>query len=106
MANIVYIATSLDGYIAGVNGELDWLMVEHCSSAGVPLHCLLTKSDKLSRNQVKAQLLAGQSTLESAGVEASLQDFSALKGQGVDDAHSVLDEWLSYELPSERPERD
>lgn len=26
MANIVYIATSLDGFIAGPNGELDWLM--------------------------------------------------------------------------------
>lgn len=26
MPNIVYIATSLDGFIAGPNGELDWLM--------------------------------------------------------------------------------
>ncbi len=26
MANFVYIATSLDGYIAGPDGELDWLM--------------------------------------------------------------------------------
>jgi len=25
MSNIVFIATSLDGYIAGINNELEWL---------------------------------------------------------------------------------
>ena len=77
--------------------ELDWLMVDHCINAGVALHCLLTKADKLSRNQANAALMQCSRKLEEAGVEASLQDFSSLKAQGVEDAHSVLDEWLGYE---------
>lgn len=80
--------------------DLDWLMVEHCANAGVPLHCLMTKADKLSRNQARAALMQCRKQLEEAGVEASLQDFSALKTQGVEDAHQVLDEWLGYVQPA------
>ena len=76
--------------------ELDWLMIDHSARAGVPLHCLLTKADKLSRNQVRAALDKARRELEDAGIEASLQDFSASKSSGVEDAHQVLDEWFEY----------
>jgi GTP-binding protein len=74
--------------------DADWQLIELQQRGAVELHIILTKADKLSRNQVMQALAKTQSQLEDAGVEATLQDFSALKKTGIDDAHSVLDHWL------------
>jgi len=73
----------------------DWNMVEWSVQSEVALHILLTKADKLSRSAANAALFKVKDELEEAGVEASLQLFSALKKQGVEDVHQVLDEWLT-----------
>jgi GTP-binding protein len=74
----------------------DWQMIEWCMNAGTRLHILLTKSDKLSRNAALKSLHETHRQLEEAQVEATLQIFSALKHAGLEDAHSVLDEWFGF----------
>lgn len=76
---------------------LDWQMIEWCTNAGTRLHILLTKSDKLSRSAASKSLHETHRQLEDAQVEASLQIFSASKQVGVEDAHSVLDEWFGFD---------
>ncbi|WP_018861023.1 MULTISPECIES: ribosome biogenesis GTP-binding protein YihA/YsxC [unclassified Thioalkalivibrio] len=68
---------------------LEWVPLDRCR-----LHCLLTKADKLSRQAADKQLHATQRELEGLGVEATLQTFSSLKNQGVDDLRGLLTEWL------------
>ena len=74
--------------------DADWALIELQQQGRSDLHVLLTKSDKLSSNQVAATVRKTQAALEKAGVEATLQDFSALKKSGLKDAHAVLDHWL------------
>ena len=64
--------------------------------ADVPRHILLTKADKLSRNEALKQLSGVHRALESEGVEASLQTFSSLKREGVQDLQGLLLEWLEW----------
>lgn len=70
-------------------GLLDLLL-----TADVPRHVLLTKADKLSRNEAQKQLHFLHRTLEAENVEASLQTFSSLKRDGVEDLQGLLLEWL------------
>ncbi len=72
----------------------DWTLIEMQQQGAAELHVLLTKSDKLGKSAIAKTLESVRATLEREGVEATLQDFSALKAQGIDDAHGVLDEWL------------
>lgn len=76
--------------------ETDWQMIEWCCNAGLGLHILLTKADKLSRNAADKALCATAQKLESEGVQASLQLFSAHDKTGLDDAHGLLDEWFGF----------
>ncbi|WP_018881741.1 MULTISPECIES: ribosome biogenesis GTP-binding protein YihA/YsxC [unclassified Thioalkalivibrio] len=69
---------------------LDWVPLERCH-----LHCLLTKADKLSRQEADRQLRKAHGELEAMGVEATLQTFSSLKNQGVDDLRGLLGGWLA-----------
>lgn len=78
--------------------DSDWQLIELQQQGNAALHILLTKSDKLSRSQRAQTLAKVQMSLGKADVEATLQDFSALKKEGIDDAHSVLDHWL-FDLP-------
>ena len=73
---------------------VDWELLELHADTGLPLHCLLTKADKVSRGERARTLSRVRRELEEHGVEATLQDFSSTKGEGIDDAHAVLDHWL------------
>jgi GTP-binding protein len=75
--------------------ELDWRLLELVVPTGAALHVLLTKSDKLGRGQATGALDRARRALEEAGIEASLQLFSAVDGTGIDDVHGLLDDWLA-----------
>ena len=79
--------------------DFDWQMIEFCRHRHLPLHIALTKADKLSRGAGKTVLLKVQAELkrQSGGLPFSLQLFSAVTKQGLDDVHAVLDQWL--EMP-------
>ena len=76
--------------------ELDRQMIGWFGGTGKPIHCLLTKADKLTR-QEQAKTLAAARRLASAefqGVKISLQLFSSLKKTGIEETESVIGEWL------------
>lgn len=102
-----YLATrhALAGVVLVVDARrgvttLDWRLIELVTDA--PIHVLLTKSDKLGRGSARQALETAHDTLESAGVEATLQLFSATTGAGIADVHSVLDAWLDPDAPGQR----
>ena len=57
----------------------------------MPVHILLTKTDKLKRGKAATALLEVRKELGDA---ASVQLFSALKRQGVEEAREVLERFL------------
>jgi GTP-binding protein len=71
--------------------EFDWLMLEWCGHAELPVHILLTKADKLNFGAAKNVLLQVQKELSDAPIPLSVQLFSSLKKSGVDEAHEALD---------------
>lgn len=77
--------------------EFDRQMVDWCRQTRLPLHILLTKADKLKFGAAKNALLAVQKEISGAQVPVTVQLFSALKRQGVDEIHQLLDQWLNFE---------
>ena len=76
--------------------EGDWGLLDWAESAGVPVHILLTKSDKLKRNELHATLARAKSEL---GSRATIQPFSAQDGTGLDEARRQLKAWFSAAAP-------
>lgn len=68
---------------------LDWGRARH-----MPLHILLTKSDKLSRGAAANALQAWRRDLTREDV--TLQLFSALNGAGTDEAREKMLQWLDF----------
>ncbi len=73
--------------------EFDQQMLAWCQHAQMPVHILLTKADKLKRGPAKSALLKLEKTLEKYPL-VTLQLFSALKKQGVEEARNALMQWL------------
>lgn len=73
---------------------LDIQMLNWFSHSGKPVHALLTKSDKLSRNEANQTLMKVQKAIVQFVPEATVQLFSSLKKQGVEEAEKVLGKWL------------
>ncbi|KAF3983783.1 MAG: YihA family ribosome biogenesis GTP-binding protein [Methylococcales symbiont of Hymedesmia sp. n. MRB-2018] len=76
--------------------EFDMQMLEWCEHTRLPLHILLTKADKLNFGSAKNTLLKVQRELSEIDVSVSLQLFSSLKKTGIDEIHSVLDQWFGF----------
>jgi len=74
--------------------DFDWMMVDWGLQIGSPVHILLTKADKLKRGPAKATLLKVRKEL---GDQATVQLFSSLKKDGVEEACQALDRMLSAE---------
>jgi GTP-binding protein len=72
--------------------ETDWRMIELARSRACPVHVLLSKADKLGRNEARATL---QRTRAELGEAAGAQLFSALNKEGVDQARAVLGRMLA-----------
>lgn len=73
---------------------LDRQMLDWFAPSGRPIHVLLTKSDKLSRNAANQTLQAVKKELQSTWGNCTIQLFSSLKKQGVEEAETVIGAWL------------
>ena len=71
--------------------DFDRQMLELAQSRDIPVHVLLSKSDKLKKSQAAVAL---RDALRELGDAASVQLFSALKKQGVKEARGVLECFL------------
>lgn len=76
---------------------LDQSMVDWALTRDLPVHVLLTKADKLSRNQGHNTLFQVKKHYEAATDKLSVQTFSSLKRQGLDQLKQVLEGWLNGE---------
>jgi GTP-binding protein len=76
--------------------ELDLSLLEYCDHRALPVHILLNKADKLSKAEAANTLGAVKKALAEYKNTLSLQIFSALKGLGVKELHSLLDKWYEY----------
>jgi GTP-binding protein len=74
--------------------DLDQTMVDWALNRQLPVHILLTKADKLSRAAVKNTLLQVRRHYELASHLVSVQAFSALKREGVDELIKQLNQWM------------
>jgi GTP-binding protein len=74
--------------------EFDQTLLGWADDKGMPVHILLTKADKLKRGAAASALQQVRSRLQEWEDLVSLQLFSSLKGQGIEEVHARLDAWL------------
>jgi GTP-binding protein len=74
--------------------DLDEQMLAWFAPTGKPVHVLLTKSDKLSRQQALLTLNRIKIYLAEHYPHSSVQLFSSLKKIGLDEANEVIGGWL------------
>lgn len=83
--------------------DYDRLIINWAVEAGMPLHLLLTKADKLRRGAAASALLQARQEVAPLDCDITVQLFSSLKSQGVDELQGRLDSWL---LAEDTPETE
>jgi GTP-binding protein len=79
--------------------DLDLRLLEWFRPTGKPVHVLLTKADKLSREAARKILREVESQLAGLQPNASAQLFSSLRKTGIEEAAAVFRGWLSEKSP-------
>jgi GTP-binding protein len=87
--------------------ELDMELIDWFAPTHKPIHVLLTKADKLTRQESVNALRTTQKVLDQYAQPAgggepllTVQLFSALKRTGIEQAHDVVEHWIA---PVEKP---
>lgn len=75
----------------------DWQMIEWAVGNQLPMHILLTKSDKFKRGAANNRLLEVRKALSGYEDYITIQLFSSVQKQGIEDVHFKLNEWLESE---------
>jgi GTP-binding protein len=90
--------------------DLDIQMLEWFAPTGKPIHCILTKADKLTRNEAVNTLRQAQAKLDSyvdeegEGFPFTVQLFSALKRVGIDEATAKIEQLVGLDVdPASAP---
>lgn len=99
LADYLSYRTSLHGLVLVMDCRhpltpLDRQMLDWFCPSGKPVHVLLTKSDKLSRSAASMTLQAVKKELLGTWGNCTVQLFSSLKKQGVEEAEKVIGAWL------------
>ncbi|AOE48861.1 ribosome biogenesis GTP-binding protein YihA/YsxC [Kangiella sediminilitoris] len=82
--------------------DTDQQILAWAHDVGLPVHCLLSKSDKLKQGAKSKALLQCKKQLNAIHPEATVQAFSATKKHGLDQLFAKLDAW--YANPEIRTE--
>jgi GTP-binding protein len=84
--------------------DLDVQMLEWFAPTGKPIHCILTKADKLNRNEQANALREAKGVLESyvdedgEGFPFTVQLFSALKRIGIEEADAKIQSLVGLDV--------
>lgn len=76
---------------------LDRQLIDWFWPTGRPIHVLLSKADKMSRQEQTKTLREVRAAMADFGESVSVQLFSSLKKSGIDEATAVIEGWLGIE---------
>ena len=75
--------------------EFDRMMLDWADHYQVPIHILLSKADKLKKNQANKAKFSVQKAVKEFSNPVSVQLFSSLNRQGVEEAWDRLEDWFT-----------
>ncbi len=75
--------------------EFDQMMLKWADEVNKPVHILLTKADKMKRGPAKNELFRIKDTLKEWEDLVTIQIFSSLKKDGVQELRQKLDMWMA-----------
>ena len=75
----------------------DEQMLHWAQDGELPVHILLTKADKFKYGAAKNALLNTRKQLKKLGLSCSIQLFSALKKEGIDELAGIMGRWYEYD---------
>jgi GTP-binding protein len=77
--------------------EFDRQMLDWCSAQKMPVHILLTKADKLKRSAASSALHKTRNELKDDYPQTTVQLFSAVDKQGLEEALQQLKQWMGLD---------
>lgn len=77
--------------------KLDQQLLGWAEHAELPLHIILNKADKCSRSEVRKTEMQVERAMDEYNLELSIQSFSVLKKNGIEELVELLDDWFDLD---------